>query len=183
LVLVGFILGRFKVKLQHEVITLARLTGVDIEKAAQVVRKHPVYGDEIHIDEELINLHETAEHYLQTLGSLKSYPTMEIHLKKELQAMTFHCLGMLWRMIKGQKLPLEYDERDLKYGVRELTRALIEIVQKTGKSKLVDAKAYTTLYPFMTLKQRHRFEKKKSIIVSRLRVLRGRPAFVPVVID
>ncbi len=155
--------------------TLIKLAGLEAGKIDGIIRRHPLFGNEIHIDEELSNLTDSLDLYLRNQKSMKEYPAISKHTRSELQASLNHCLSILWRMAHGEKLGYAYNEKYLRNIIKEVTRVMVEAVQLTNNHKLISGDAYKLLYPLMTLNQRRRFQTKQAPIVAYLRVLSRRP--------
>jgi len=62
---------------------VASVANVDIRRAALSTRRQPLFNEEIHIEEELINLEEAIKHYHLAAQTLKKYPEMRRHTLKE----------------------------------------------------------------------------------------------------
>jgi hypothetical protein len=131
---------------------VANLTQVDIKDAAVFTRKHPLWQEEIHIEEELINLEEAFATGAAAGESLRHYPQMRIPLIKEQRAVLRHCIGLIERMTTGKELPREYGEDDIKFAIVKLIRLIVNEALRVGKS--IDEEVLQAIRPYLSLRQR-----------------------------
>ncbi len=131
---------------------LAELSAVDLQRAVRTTRNHPLWNEEIHIEEELINLDETLATARVAQDTLQEYPHMRRHLLREQRAILVHSVGLVARMIKGEQLPRTYTEADTMYALTRLTRLLVDEAVRVGRK--IDQDVIDTLKPFLSLRQR-----------------------------
>ncbi len=131
---------------------IAKMSRIDIDKAAATVRENPLLESEIHIDEELINLKETLDSYHVAGGTLRRYPTIRLHVLSERRIILQHCIGLVERMLRGRKLPYAYTTRDIDRSVRRLVNLIVEDARMTGRR--IDKDIMHVFLPFMTVRQR-----------------------------
>lgn len=132
---------------------VAKLANVDLHAAASTVRHNPILGEEIHIEEELINLEESLVGNRAADDSLKKYPKMHLHVVREQRLMLKHCFAQLNRMIQGRRLPRKYSRKDTEYAMSKLVQILIGEALRVGKH--IDKETLETVKPFLTIKQRY----------------------------
>ncbi len=130
---------------------VASLTNVNIKQAATTVRKQPLLNEEIHIEEELINLEEAIKHYHIAAPTLKQYPDMRRHTLKERRDILVHCVGLIARMMGRQKLPRSYSKDDTEHAVRKLVQLIIHDAQKVGYE--IPRKQLEAMRPYMNWRQ------------------------------
>jgi len=121
---------------------VARLTHINLGQATMVVRHNPLLGDEIHIEEELINLEEAINTYRMASGTLDQYPQMRIQLIREKRLILKHCLGLVVRMIHGNSLPREYNESDTSRAAKRLVQLVVADILRSGvaiEDEILDA--------------------------------------------
>jgi hypothetical protein len=169
--------GCREVPLRVEAKALARLANINIDKATQYVRRNPLFGDEIHIDDELVNLQEGLHHYFMAAHTLKQFPSLDKHTNDELRAILVHCVGLIGRMATGKPLPRSYTKDDTKQAIKELCRTLVSTVMRTGHVRHVDQEVIDILRPYMTITQRRYFEKTRSHVVAYWRMATRTPLF------
>lgn len=146
--------------LKVELKAVAQLADLDMKTALVSTRRHPLWEEEIHIEEELINLQEAFETHAAADESLTQYPKLRRHLVREQRTILRHCVGLIARMQKKQRLPREYDEQDLTYAITKLTRLLITEAMRVDKK--IDEEIIEILRPFLSLKQRLQLRQWKS---------------------
>jgi len=131
---------------------VAKVTRIDLNKAARTTRQNPLLESEIHIDEELINLKETLDSYHTAGETLKAYPTMRSHLLRERRTIMQHTIGLIARMLQGKKLPHDYTREDIDYAVKRLVSLVVNDSRRTGMH--IDNDVMDVFRPFMTMRQR-----------------------------
>lgn len=131
---------------------VARLTHVDIRDAVSIVRKNPILGDEIHIEEELINLEEAISTYHLAGSSLDAYPDMKQHLLREKRLVLKHCIGLIARMIQGKELPRAYTVVDVNNAVRRLVRLVVRDAERANIR--IDDEVMRVMHPLLSFRQR-----------------------------
>jgi len=131
---------------------VAKLANINLGQAEKVVREHPILGEEIHIDEELINLEESLASNRAANHSLKEYPKLYRHIVREQRQMLKHCFGQLTRMMQGRRLPRKYSDKDTEYALGKLIQILIGEALRIGKP--IDSETLNVVKPFLTLRQR-----------------------------
>lgn len=139
----------------------ARLANVDLQAAVVTVRHNPILGEEIHIEEELINLEESLATNRAAEDSLKSYPKMHHHIVCEQRLMLKHCFGQATRMLQGRRLPRKYTRKDTEYAVSKLIQILIGEALRLGRQ--IDHEILETVKPFLTMRQRYELGEWNSI--------------------
>lgn len=130
---------------------VAQLTHVDIPTAVHVIRRHPLLEDEIHIEEELINLEESVVAY-HGADSLHNYPLLAEHILQEKRIILKHCVGLVVRMLYQKRLPQQYNRDDVDHAVRKLVRLCVEDARRTGKR--IDIEVLRKLWPLLSMRQR-----------------------------
>src|SRR5687767_2020329 len=78
---------------------ISQLTRIDVQEAAQTVRRNPLLDEEIHIDEELINLEEAFNIYKTAGKDLRNYPHVRKHMMREQYFILKHTIGLVCRMM------------------------------------------------------------------------------------
>ncbi len=131
---------------------VARVAGIKISEAVRFKRYNPLFGEELHIDEELINLEEALRSYQKATETIDNYPKIRKHLLRERKAILKHCLGLVARMLYGHRLPREYQPRDINYAIRKITQLLVDDARQTGYT--LTASTIEALRPFMSWRQR-----------------------------
>lgn len=131
---------------------IARLTHVDIKGAITFKREHPLWGEEIYIEEELINLAEAFTSTASAIESMRSYPAMRVPIIKEQRAILTHCIGMIARMTTGRRLSREYSERDVRLAVTKLVRLIVNEAMRVGKK--IDNDILIAIKPYLSFRQR-----------------------------
>lgn len=131
---------------------IAQLAEVDLNEATTIVRRNPLLEEEIHIDEELINLEETIVSNRVASESLRSYPTVRKHLLVEQRVMLKHCFGQIARMMQGRRLPRRYTEKDITFATTKLVRLIVNEALRVGKA--IDDDVLEAIKPFLTIRQR-----------------------------
>ncbi len=134
---------------------VAKVVGINLEEAAKITRKQPLFNEEIHIEEELINLEEAIKTYHVAAVTLKQYPKMQKHARGERRLIMVHCIGLISRMIKGHKLPREYTEQDTQFAIHKLVSLLVNDAQKLGYK--LHKSEIEKMVPYMTFWQKYQF--------------------------
>jgi hypothetical protein len=157
--------------------TIAKLARIDPDKAGKAIRRHPVFGDEIHIDEELINLREAMQHYIDAGKAVKQYPAVEKHLRNEVKTIFTHCIGLVQRMIDGKPLPHSYTNDDIDAAIKQLIRILVDVGLANGRLQMCSRRIVAMLEPYMTFRQRSRLQESRFAPFSYFKAALRRPAF------
>ncbi len=131
---------------------IAQLADVDLNEATNVIRRNPLLDEEIHIDEELINLEETIVSSRVASESLRNYPRVRKHLLVEQRVMLKHCFGQITRMTQGKRLPRRYNEQDITFATTRLIRLIVGEALRVGKA--IDEDVMEAIKPFLTIRQR-----------------------------
>jgi hypothetical protein len=131
---------------------IADLTRVNVREATHFTRMHPLWGEEIYIEEELINLAEAFESAASATESLRDYPKMRLPIIKEQRAILTHCVGMIARMTKGKQLPREYTDQDVQLAVTKLVRLIVGEAMRVGKK--IDDEILKSIKPYLSFSQR-----------------------------
>jgi hypothetical protein len=131
---------------------IADLTRVNVKDATKFTRKHPLWGEEIHIEEELINLEEAFASAASATASLREYPKMRAPMIKEQRAIIVHCVGMIARMTKGTQLPREYSQQDVQLAITKLVRLIVQEAIRVGKK--IDDVILEAIKPYLSFGQR-----------------------------
>lgn len=131
---------------------LAQLSAIDLKRAVDTKRHHPLWNEEVHIEEELINLDESFAAYRAAEDTLQEYPKMRGHILREQRTILLHCVGLIARMTKGENLPREYNDVDTTYAFTRLTRLIISEMLRVGRP--MDKEMLEALKPFLSLRQR-----------------------------
>ncbi|HVS59007.1 MAG TPA: hypothetical protein VHD60_04740 [Candidatus Saccharimonadales bacterium] len=134
---------------------VARLAHINVYDAYTVVRHNPLLGEEIHIEEELINLEELIKTYHMGGGSLNRYPSMKQHILREKRLVLKHCIGLIIRMLQGKRLPRSYTSVDIKHAIRRLVRLVIEDAQKAHIR--LDDEVLHGVQPLLSWRQRYAY--------------------------
>ncbi|MDB5185731.1 MAG: hypothetical protein JWL85_254 [Candidatus Saccharibacteria bacterium] len=142
------------------ILAVAKLANVQISEAIKANRQHPLFGNEIDIKEELINLEEAIRVHHIGAASLKKYPTIEKHVMKEREQILVHCIGLVSRMLRGRKLDFDYTEEDIAYATKKLVRLIVKDAEKFGYFEGLNANAFKALLPYMTAAQYIRYSKR-----------------------
>lgn len=131
---------------------LAQFQRIDLRNVINVKRRHPLWNDEIHIEEELINLEESI--HIQRVGAdtLKQYPKIHEHVKKEHRIILKHCIGLVSRMLQKEQLPRDYTDADTLFALTRLIRIVVSESLLAGRK--IDSEILTVIRPFLSLKQR-----------------------------
>jgi hypothetical protein len=138
---------------------VARLTHINLGQATMIVRHNPLLGDEIHIEEELINLEEAINTYRMAADTLDQYPHMRIQLIREKRLILKHCLGLVVRMIHGNALPREYDENDTSRATKRLVELVVADIHRSGVA--IDDDILKAVRPCISLRTRLGFAAEK----------------------
>ncbi|MDB5181531.1 MAG: hypothetical protein JWP13_294 [Candidatus Saccharibacteria bacterium] len=131
---------------------VAKLTHIDLVSAVKSKRHNPILDSEIHIEEELINLKESFDTYYTAEESIRNYPQMHIHVTREKRAIMKHCIGLVIRMINGNKLPRPYTKHDIDFAVRRLVQTTVEEARRAGRK--LDDDVMEIFRPYLSLRQR-----------------------------
>jgi hypothetical protein len=132
--------------------TIAKLSHVNVREAVNAVRKNPLLGDEIHIDEELINLEEAMHSYRLATENLIHYPTIKAHLHREKRDILKHCFGLIIRMVYNKRLPHAYDINDTRRAIRRLVQLVVEDMRRSKMQ--IDQTSVDILFPLLNVRQR-----------------------------
>jgi hypothetical protein len=142
---------------------IAKITDIDIEQAAAMCRRHPLFDEEIHIEEELINLEEAVKAYTVAIESkaLKHYPHLRRHLLVDCRLTLVHTIGLVVRMLRKQDLPRKYSEDDIKFAIHKIVRLVIADARRTNRR--LNDEIINATRPFMSLKQQLIFRQEHSL--------------------
>lgn len=132
---------------------VAKLAHVNVQEATTVVRKNPVLGDEIHIEEELINLEESIKTYYLAAKTLENYPDIKKHVISEKRMILKHCIGLVVRMMQGRAAPRPYTSEDINRAVRQLVRLVVKDAQRANIR--IDDEIVEVVQPLLNLRQRY----------------------------
>jgi len=135
---------------RHALKAIAGLTRVNVREAVKVQRRSPVLNEEIHIEEELINLEEAVKTYRIALPTLKQYPAMRPHLQQEKRLILQHCIGLIVRMLLKKPLPRHYTTEDISRAITKLVRIIVEDIRRNGFD--FDVETRRIFEPFLDLK-------------------------------
>lgn len=138
--------------MKNALAAMAKLANVNLVQAESIVRQNPILGEEIYIEEELINLEESLATSRAAEESLKNYPKLHHHIVREQRLMLKHCFGQLIRMSQGRRLPRKYSDKDTQYALGKLIQLLVNEALSGGK--YIDDEILTTIKPFLTVRQR-----------------------------
>jgi len=111
---------------------VARVVSVDINQAMKFSRRQPLFNEEIHIEEELINLEEAIKSFHIAYPTLKKYPHMRRNAIRERRQIITHRIGMAARMLRGRPLPRDYTERDTEFVIHKLVNLVVGDAQAVG---------------------------------------------------
>jgi hypothetical protein len=142
--------------LKQALTALADLVRVNITDASKATRQHGLWEEELHIEEELINLEEAFATNIAAQQSLRDYPAMRLNLIREQRAILTHCIGLLARMTQGTRLPRSYSQRDSIEAMKRLTRLIVNEALRVKKS--INREVLVDLKPYMTRRQRLSFD-------------------------
>lgn len=131
---------------------VAKLADIKINEAENTNRRNPLFNEEIHIEEELINLEEAISSYHLASDTLKHYPQMRLHILKERRQILKHCIGLISRMQKGRELPRKYDSKDIETATRKLVSLVVEDAKKANYE--IDKQMMDVFKPHLQGKQR-----------------------------
>ena len=131
---------------------VARLTHINLTQAITVVRHNPLLGDEIFIEEELINLEEAIQAHRMASDTLEKYPEMKLQMISEKRLILKHCIGLVLRMLQGRRLPREYSAQDTQVAIRKLVRLVIKDVSQNEVA--MDETTLEAVRPFMGWRMR-----------------------------
>lgn len=130
----------------------AQLADINIRSAATTVRHNALFDEEIHIEEELINLEEVLAARTVAQGSLSSYPKVRRHMMQERKEVMEHCVGLIIRMLQGKRLPRRYSEKDTEYALTRLVRMIVDEARRIEKE--IDQDVMDVIRPFLSFKQK-----------------------------
>jgi hypothetical protein len=145
---------------------VAQLGHIDIPSSVRVVRRHPLFDDEIHIEEELINYQEAVQAY-HAMNTLQDYPEIRAHVAQEKRLILKHCVGMLVRMMYRKRLPQHYTEEDTVFATKKLLRLVVEDSYKGGKR--IDPRVINSIWPLITWRQRFQLRERGKLLVGKIR--------------
>jgi hypothetical protein len=131
---------------------IARLTHINLKQAAMMVRQNPLLGDEIHIEQELVNLEEAIKTYQMAGETLDHYPEMRAQMIHEKRLILKHCIGLVLRMIHGNRLPHPYSEDDTQTATKRLVQLVVSDVHRNGV--VIDGELLTAIRPFVSWRMR-----------------------------
>ena len=131
---------------------IARLTHINLRQAAMVVRHNPLLGDEIHIEQELVNLEEAIKTYQMAGETLNQYPEMRAQMIHEKRIILKHCIGLVLRMIHGNRLPRPYSEDDTHTATKRLVQLVVSDIHRNGVA--IDGELLTAVRPFVSWRTR-----------------------------
>lgn len=137
---------------------IAKAANIDLQVAVRTVRRHPLFDEEIHIEEELINLEEAIRAYHSAADSLERYPKIKRHLLSERRAILKHCIGLIARMLHGRKLPHEYTQEDIGFAMRKLVQLLVDDAKQAGWK--INGEVLRTMKPYMSPRQRIEYSER-----------------------
>lgn len=142
---------------------VANLTDINIQQAMAQVRHNPLLDEEVNIEEELINLEEAIRAYRAAVETktLQNYPSLKRHLLAECRSSLVHAIGLVARMLKGQKLPRQYTLEDTKYALQKIVRLVVADAQRTNRKLSPDFIEVTK--PYMSVRQQLNFRKEHSL--------------------
>lgn len=131
---------------------IAKLTGIDLNVAAATTRRQPLFDEEIHIDEELINLQETFWSMQRGRDTLKNYPRMLRHAVHEQEQIMKHCIGQVVRMARGQRMSRDYSQKDTTYAMTKLVRILMSEAMRSKQT--IEDDVLEAIRPYLSIRQR-----------------------------
>lgn len=135
------------------------MANVNIQEAVGIVRRNPLLGEEIHIDEELINLEEAVA-ATRVSDTMNEYPEVRNFLIRDQRQMLKHIIGQLARMMQGRHLPRSYTEEDTMHALGRLIRLLVD--EKMLRGKEIERPTLQIVEPFLSLHQRRNLGEWKS---------------------
>lgn len=145
--------GGFTTRLmKHAVKAIADIYKIELNDAARYVRRNPLLGEEIPIYQELANLEEAMQSYWSAHKSFEQFPKVHQHLATERHQALKHCIGLIVRMIRHEKLAQPYDQKDIALAVKRLARLVCDELAAAGRE--MDRKTKHVLYPLLTWRQR-----------------------------
>lgn len=130
----------------------AQLADINIRSAVTTVRHNPLFDEEIHIEEELINLEEVLATRTVAENSLTKYPKVRRHMMQERKEVLEHCVGLIIRMLQGRRLPRRYSEKDTEYAITKLVRLIVDEARRIEKE--IDEDVMDIIRPFLSWRQR-----------------------------
>jgi hypothetical protein len=145
---------------------VAQLGHIDIPSSIRVVRRHPLFDDEIHIEEELINYQEAVQAY-HAMNTLQDYPDIRAHVAQEKRLILKHCVGLLVRMMYQKRLPRHYTDDDTVFATKKLLRLVVEDSYKEGKR--IDPGIVNSIWPMITWRQRFQLRERGKLLAGKLR--------------
>lgn len=131
---------------------IARVVRVDLNESLKVERLQPLFKEEIHIEEELINLEEAIKTYHIALPTLMKYPDMHRHQIKERRQIMTHCIGLVFRMLQKRKLPRNYTAKDTNFAVQKMVNLIVTDAHKVGYQ--IEDQSLEDMKPHMNLKSK-----------------------------
>ena len=134
---------------------VASVANINIGQATQITRRQPLFDEEIHIEEELINLEEAIDSYHLAAPTLKEYPDMRRQALRERRAILTHCVGLIARMLHKQPLPREYTPADTQFAIQKLVRLLVKDARKVGYQ--LNNKQLEAMRPYMNWQQQFNY--------------------------
>lgn len=146
--------------MKKALVAMARLANVNLVQAQSIIRNNPILGEEIYVEEELINLEESLAGSRAAEYSLRGYPKMHRDIVREQRLMLKHCFGQIVRMLQGRRLPRQYSDKDTQYALSKLIQLLIDEALRAGKH--IDDEILTTIKPFLTIRQRYELKEWSS---------------------
>jgi hypothetical protein len=140
--------GQLKVALR----AAARITGINLKAAESAQRHNPLLGEEVMINQELINLKESYGMSRASQDTILRFPSMYQNLMQDQGEATLHSIGLIGRMIHGQRLPQTYSKRDTLVALTTLVRLVVGEAVRCGKR--LDDEIIEVVRPYLTLRQR-----------------------------
>jgi hypothetical protein len=131
---------------------VAKLANVNMSEAANTIRRHPLLEEEIHIEEELINLQEALNSSEIASETLHRYPAVRKHIIAEQRAILKHSIGMIDRMLQNRRLPRQYTQQDVQFSMRKLIRLLVGEAHRVNKE--IDEDILEIIKPHLSWRQR-----------------------------
>lgn len=151
---------------------IAAVTHIDLTKAIHSRRHNPILDSEINIEEELINLRESLDSFHVAQESLRHYPRMYAHVKRERRDIMQHCLGLLVRMTHGNLAPRDYNRQDVDAALRRLVGLVMRECRRAGKR--IDTDMVRAFRPYLTIRERVWLRDFSMDMVTRAAVAGGR---------
>lgn len=138
--------------MKHALKAIADVYHIELHEAAQYRRQNPLIGDEIQIEQELVNLEEAMQAYWSARGAFTKYPQIHQHLAIERHQALKHCIGLLVRMLKQEPLRHPYEQKDIALALRRLARLVCDELKAAGRE--MDRKTVHVLAPLLSWRQR-----------------------------